>query len=1196
MRYPIDYDIRAALDAAGIRWKSSGGGWIRCKAIWRDSREDDLCIKVDSGGWIDQGGDRASGNLRALCDRLGLDRPTRREYSPEEKAAWVAAKRAREAKDKALESETIAGAKSIWSHTVPLGDETSPRAAAMRDYIAYRGLRWETVAEVARAGWSQKRPCLIYGRRNPITGEIDTIHREWDKRTWPEEEGGNKRGLGPAKFSNQSVYAVYNQGRIGKTNLAQMAESQLTGAAGAEINPDTPTICFFGKGGLNSPARKVITDLYDAGHTHWSILADADQGGIEAAHECARQILLICPKAIVTISAPPSDLAEKKKGLDWLDVYAGAGFGETAGLGADATRALIDKFAVPPRCVAQPAPTTEHKVAFIPRVQPHAPIWPGPIRQTVRSAEITLSRALWREIFEDEKPSIIVGEPGLGKSTNLARLAAKLWKIKRAGGRFVDSDKSYEARMHRVLVWYGRRRGWRNPLDHIPPILLLVPDLAQVAELVAMINKIMPGLAVAHKGRDQDNCFQYVTIEALMNRSRAPMAAFCQDCEHGLPDNKCAEDVEPCAFMQNMRASEFFPIVVAAHAAGAEKSLLYGHREIDMVGGQDEAWVRPRKIAVDEAPPMRSPGLVPDEKTPGAKRGSISADDIREWRGIVPEALESLQERIAKLRADPEVVGILETQSEIKKLRRQMRANRRIGRTITSVREALRDRKRALKERTGRADVGDENKWHTFNALRSASSWTRRMALWLQKFDDARHAAPIDDELHKTDPDAWAALANLCLHVPDEATHRDGSVLEKIVWDKGQQIKRLPLRGLHGLGMALREGGCMFYRGHIAANHTPGLWRQVMARGGIILDGTPKIRMATEARASGGRVHVIRALVPDECEVRHVQIINRLNGRSGLSDPETMGARVENVRQRIQAGAVVLTHMPISRAVLKAVDGQGEDPNSIMSRIRYWGPGHKAHNDWKNETDLHIDGLQIPNGLDQQMGYECDRRALAAIGVEWPAWDGTTTRNLDVIGNTHTYEKVRHPLPSVPMARLWLHDQVEGDLAQADARLRAIRPNGRTSITTTIASSFPILGLHGLHMDEVRLENDQSRVSKSLKTEGAILEVLKDHGRDAPVRTVKRIVLEKLGITPSMTTIQRVRLAVESEALRIGETLEDTTKMACTRVQLWTRGPEPIEQIIEKQKRVSPGDLAVTELLAAIAENAKPRPQAAQAP
>jgi hypothetical protein len=561
----------------------------------------------------------------------------------------------------------------------------------------------------------------------------------------------------------------------------------------------------------------------------------------------------------------------------------------------------------------------------------------------------------------------------------------------------------------------------------------------------------------------------------------------------------------------------------------------------------------------------------------------------------VPEALESLQERIVKMRATPEVVTILETRRAIRDLRRQMRRLRRTGRGITSMRDALRDRVRDLKEQTGRAGAGDENVWYTFNALRFASSWTRRMSVWLQKFDDARHAAPIDDAPHPVDPDAWAALADLCLHVPEKAVHRDASVLEKVMWDKGQQIKRLPLRGVGGLGMALREGVCAFHRGHVISSSTPGLWRQIMARGGIVLDGTPKIRMVAEARAGGGRVYEIRAHVP-QCEVRHVQVINRLNGRSGLDDPETMGARVENVHQRIQAGAVVLTHMPIFRAVLKAVQDKGEDPAIIKNRMRYWGPGHKAHNDWKNETDLHIDGLQIPSGLDQWIGYEADRRALAAIGIEWPTWDGTTTRNLDAIGNTHTYGKVRHPLPSVPMARLWLHDQVEGDLAQAIARLREIRPNGRTAITTTVATSFPIIGLHGLHMDEVRLENDQSRASKSLKTEGAILEVLKDHGRDASFRTVRRIVHERLGITPSMTTIQRVRLAAEADALRIGQTLDNVTEMACARVRLWTRGPEPIAQVIEQQKRVSPNDLVVTELLAALAEAAKVRPQAAQAP
>lgn len=442
MRHPIDYDIPAALDRAGIRWKSSGSGWIRCKAIWRDSKDADLCININSGGWVDQGGDRVSGGLRDLCDRLGLDRPTRKEYSPAEKAAWAAAKRAREAKDRKGESERIRDAQSVWSHTAPLGDPSNLRSAAMRDYLSYRGLHWETVSEVARAGWSQKRPCLVYGRRNPLTGEIDTIHREWDKRSWPEEEGGNKRGLGPAKFGNQSVYSIYNQKQIGKTHKAQIAESQLTGAAGAEINTDTPTICHFGKGGLNTPARGAIKKLYDVGHTDWSVLADADQGGIDAAHECARQILLICPDAKVTISAPRADWAKAKKGCDWLDVYAG--FGEIAGLGADATRALIEQCAVAPRCVTNPPDPSDHKVAYIPRVQHHAPIWPGPVRQTVRSAEITLNRALWREIFEDEKPSIIAGEAGLGKSSNFARIVATLWKIKMSGGRCAPG--SYEAR------------------------------------------------------------------------------------------------------------------------------------------------------------------------------------------------------------------------------------------------------------------------------------------------------------------------------------------------------------------------------------------------------------------------------------------------------------------------------------------------------------------------------------------------------------------------------------------------------------------------------------------------------------------------------------------------------------------------------------------------------------------------------
>ena len=557
-------DVLGALEAAGIQYQRSGS-WVRIRAIWRESRAKDVAVHIDNGGWRDHGGMGEHGAWPSLCERLGIHCPTQ-TWTHEERAEYgrqMAAKWAARAKSEAEDaSRRMRAAMSLWERrSVDLDHHTDRHAAAMSDYIRYRGLRRETLMQVARVGQSNGLPCLVYGRRDPRTGKITTVHREWDKRTWPADAGTNKRGLGPQFWSGQTAYIEYNRwtgAAVAPGAMAAIAEGQLSAACGAELYPDSPVLSVFTMGGLERPPVTRIRELVEAGG--FTILILGDRGGMKAAQECARQILLACPGAKIRIAIPPEGRVEgQKKGEDWLDVRVG--YAGVVGIGDDATRVLIEQVAVAHGIGPRLVEDSENNILSL-----------TPWQQTERAAsqdwpalsdvEQQIQRAIGHALDSTE-PAIVVAQPGTGK-THVA-------------------------------------------IDHIrmgtKPVLWLSPTLDDAAGVAAQV----PG-AHLHRGRNADNCRQYHTIDALTNRGRAPYPWACATCHHGQVDSE-----DPCEYMQALRGSVYKKVVVGAHGAGAEDSLLYQYCSDPNADAEE------RELIVDESPTITAVAR-------------IAPEDLSQWR------------------------------------------------------------------------------------------------------------------------------------------------------------------------------------------------------------------------------------------------------------------------------------------------------------------------------------------------------------------------------------------------------------------------------------------------------------------------------------------------------------------------------------------------------------------------------------
>lgn len=592
-------DVRAALDAAGIRYTRSGN-WLRCRAIWRDSKDADLAIHSETGVWKDHGGGGEHGGWRQLCELLGIYNPNASSaWTEADRAAWRARKESRKAEEAKDASRRMRAAMSLWERrSVSLDRPTDKNAAAMRDYIQYRGLRLETLMQVARAGQSNGLPCLVYGRWDPRTGKITTVHREWDKRTWPARKGSNKRGLGPQFWSNQTAYIEYNRwdgAPVAPGAMAAIAEGQLSAACAAELYPGSPVISTFTMGGIERPPAARIKELVEAGFT---ILILGDRGGMKAAQECARQILLACPGAKIRIAVPPEERVEgQKKGEDWLDVRVG--YEGVGGLGDEATRELIEQHAT--------VPDTPSVTPMIPwrrrQDAPERPTLP-PLKDMQAELHAALPGAI--EAAIQGQPVLIMTPPGGGKSwgTLEALLAARVPVLNEESEPCGDRPVNF--------LWATATKGLAHEAFHMAG--------------ACPIDMEWDGRGV------EGLCNRPVATKCLMDRGRSPHQNACMKCEFGVKP-KGDDNDERCQFQKNLSGAPYMRGIFGQHGiVGKESTLL--------------------KWAADPRDDFQDRDvLVIDEGVPTFSKGEVRIDDVTGARvatGAIEDHIAHLKNRNKK--------------------------------------------------------------------------------------------------------------------------------------------------------------------------------------------------------------------------------------------------------------------------------------------------------------------------------------------------------------------------------------------------------------------------------------------------------------------------------------------------------------------------------------------------------------------
>ena len=851
-------DVLGALEAAGIQYQRSGS-WVRIRAIWRESRAKDVAVHIDNGGWRDHGGLGEHGAWPSLCERLGIHCSTQ-TWTPEERAEFgrqMAAKRAaRDLAEVEDASRRMRAARSLWERrSVSLDHPGDPHAAAMRTYIEYRGLRLETLMQVARAGLSNRLPCLVYGRRDPRTSEITTIHREWDKRTWPADAGTNKRGLGPQFWSGQTAYIEYNRwtgAGVVPGAMAAIAEGQLSAACCAELYPDSPVLSVFTMGGMERPPVTRIRELVEAGY---EILILGDRGGMEAAQECARRILLVYPRARIRIAIPPEGRVEgQKKGEDWLDVRVG--YEGVEGLGDEATRAMIEHVAVAPDM-----PPAENdggpdaiKGTVLPFTQwreiPHATIEKLPtIQETQERLKAALPGAI--EAARAGRPVLVATTTGGGKTHNALRalLAAKV----------EEGDST------RPLNFV-----WASPTKALAEEAWARADEANCGRMMNWDGRLTPGM-----------CLRPDVVDALMKKGRSPHQQACQDCPHGKKPEGDEMDVR-CQLQKNLSEAPSVRGVFGQHGIiGRESTLL--------------------KVARPEFTVTKN--VVEEDNTRGevGVRG-FSTTTIR-GGGLTyaDRDLLALDEGV------PTFSTTTVTSSDVSAARVAA------GAIDEHVRE-LRARNLQKQKRRGREE--DEARF-TDKDYEKARAWGREIAPTLDKLGAALVAgAGMGVGLHQIDKIEHADFVRLGQKIPPAARVLDATALEKVVGVWGED-RVIPLAWIKTLAKAI-EAGTAWLRVKkngvdiIGTNPTE-LWTRFLTKGGILLDAT--CTRMDEILQAGGLVIDLRAAEP---HLHVAQYGTRLHGKGDSGRSEKGRKRLAQEARELLAvmgndpNVVVITHKALA--------------------------------------------------------------------------------------------------------------------------------------------------------------------------------------------------------------------------------------------------------------------------------------------
>ena len=337
----------------------------------------------------------------------------------------------------------------------------------------------------------------------------------------------------------------------GEDSTLYVVEGPVTGCAVAAAT-GCAVLVLFDTAGLQA-----VPPAFGERYKAIVIAADNDKSGAgeKAAQAAARRILLRHPNCKVQITRPPD------VGTDWADI--------NEQLGPEAVRLAL---AAGLRAPEPPTPKGGNKVVpLVPWEKTQAGETDPDI--PIIKAEAAVERAV-RRALEVDTPTVVAAITGLGKTAAAAR-AAQTSSMARAA----------QTSSQQLLI------------------------LSRTLDDTRAVGDQIPG-SFFQKGRDADNCYKFSDVDALQTRRRTPYAHLCAHCEHG-----CADSENPCKYMTQLRESVYHRVVVAAHGAGAEASLLYEYApDIE----QPNRTIQ-RKLVVDECPPINT-------------TTKIEMADIVEWR------------------------------------------------------------------------------------------------------------------------------------------------------------------------------------------------------------------------------------------------------------------------------------------------------------------------------------------------------------------------------------------------------------------------------------------------------------------------------------------------------------------------------------------------------------------------------------
>ena len=1052
-----------------------GSGWKACcpahddhkpSLSLRESRRGRILVRCRSGCSQDEviGALRAMGLWGTPGDRT-MRPVVRRDVSPDLEEQQRDSRRMRHAREMYENAGRIEDFPDLIAYIQSRGLDPA--------FLNVSGVR---AARIPRAkfgegdtppGWiaGEKASALLY----PIYHPDDILkagkrRQIGTQREWPWGRDGGPRSvkasLGKTHAPDKAGGGGFLIGTLTPTpgTRLEIVEGQLTGFGVHQITQGQPTLVLFSVGAMAAIGAGTIRDIATWGASV-RIAADADpsRAGEVGAEKCAAAIQIAAPQIPVMISIPEGEK------VDWLDALVEHGPEATAWLLAARERAPTpptpprpgkrkcnDDFLAEPDLSGgplgpEPPPIGSNILSFVPweRIErkPREP------EQSLEEAERSVLSAVraWAGAATPV-PTIVRVTPGVGKTHQM-----------------IETVRASEQ-----------------------PFLILCPTLDQAREVAAQI----PG-ARLHKGRDGDNCKQFVTVSALTERRRAPHAHACLTCEHGAVDSE-----DPCAYMPALRASVYSRVVVAAHGAGAEDSLLYSYCP-DPAG--DANTLTDRRIACDESPAVNI-------------ETKIEAGHITEWRAGVARAealLDAEEARIA---------------GEI-----------------------------ALAERFGQDTANTQGR---LRALEKARAWVRAIAPELDRLALALAAAAADRGLHPMT--GLESFVKLAAKVPPGARHIDATLIESVNL-RHAQAPIIPLKAVEILGAALANGTAFFEQGAVVCMTTGALWKQIVVRGGLLLDATPSARQVAEVEAVGGVVVTVCAAQP---QLRIIQYGPRLHGRGGLIGG-ALTREAEIVRQHADEGAVVITHKPITQEV-------------GIPRAGHWGRHHKAHNDWKDEDRLVLYGLPLLSPRDQQLQYLSDRVALTAVEVEWAGWDGSASAG-QIVETDGWRVRPAARLPTEPQARAWLLDRLAADVAQGVGRLRAVRRS--SPVTVEIYGLLPLVG-HGLHVNEIRLES-QGRLHNRTRARAVIAQGVADLGEARTRAKLVEYFQRKTGVRISNGDADKLVAELKTQAIMSGVTLNAAARQSCAiNTRLLTAGHEP-QAIAQAAREIGglPGVVAVADLL-----------------